>query len=238
METEEYAPLPEEEAAEKRLKPEEINVPVVDGFMVMFTALSMILLAFFIMLNALAVPDERKKRAAIGSLLGAFGILPAGVGVDDTGSYVSSVDHISLRDEVLLFAAFEAFLDDEKWPQTDVLVYVDEEGRRRIRFSDNFLFGSGSVRFHPRVMPVLDRLAVILRKLDRAVEIEGHTDSARSRRKSNWKLSAQRAAAVVRYLEEAGNISASTLTAVGYGDTRPAFDGKDLRNRRVEIVVQ
>ena len=229
--------LPEEQSPQRPHKPEEKKVIRVDGFLVMFVALSMILLAFFIMLNAMAVPDMRRERAAIGSLLGAFGVLPEGVGVDETGSYVASVDHISLREEAVLFAAFEAFLEDEQWPQTDVLVYVDEAGRRRIRFGDHFLFGSGSTRFHPRVMPILDRLAAVLRTLDRDVEIEGHTDLARGRI-PNWTLSARRAAAVVRYLEEASAFPASRLTAVGYGPTRPAFDGKDPRNRRVEIVVQ
>lgn len=227
----------EEPEREKPLKPERKTRYVVDGFMVQFTALSMILLAFFIMLNALAVPDQRRERAAIGSLLGSFGILPEGVGLEDTGAYVASVDHISLRDEVILFAAFEAFLEDEKWKAEDVLVYTDESGRRRIRFGDAFLFEASSIRFHPRVYPVLDRVAAIIRALDRSVEVEGHTDLARGRI-SNWKLSARRASSVVRYLEEGSELPAYRLTAVGFGSTRPAFaNNADVRNRRVEIVV-
>lgn len=225
-----------EQPEEKMGKADIITVYFVDGFMVQFTALSMILLAFFIMLNALAVQDERRQRAAIGSLLGSFGILPEGVGLDESGAYVASVDHISMRDEVILFAAFEAFLDDEKWKADDVLVYVDDEGRRRIRFSDHFLFESASVRFHPRVFVVLDRLAAVLRTLDRAVEVEGHTDNARGK-KSNWLLSARRATSVIRYLEEGADLPVNMLTAVGFGSTRPAFDTRDTRNRRVEIVV-
>ena len=226
------------EAGKQRpLKPEEINVPFMDGFMVMFTALSMILLAFFIMLNALAVPDTAREREAIGSLLGSFGILPDGVGFDETGSYVAETDVITVKNEVVLFAAFEAFLDDEQYKKDDVVVYVDEEGRRRIRFGERFLFQSGSFRFHPRVFPVLDRLAAILRELARPVEVEGHTDKTRGR-VTNWKLSAHRAVSVVRYLEEGGTLPQSVLTAVGFGSTRPAYaELKDVRNRRVEIVV-
>ena len=212
---------------------------VVDGFMVMFTALSMILLAFFIMLNAMAVPDKRAQRNAIGSLLGSFGILPEGLGVDETGSYVASVDHISLRSEAVLFAALEAYVEEERWKDNDVKIFIDEEGRRRIRLSSAFLYSSGSSTFHPRVMPLLDRVAAMLRALDRPVEIEGHTDQAKAKI-SNWKLSARRASSIVRYLESAGGLPASMLSAVGYGDTKPLAqsEGTGARNRRVEIVVQ
>jgi chemotaxis protein MotB len=225
------------EQPQKKLKPEEIKVYVTDGFMVLFTALAMILLAFFIMLNALAVPNESKSRAAIGSLLGSFGVLPEGMGLDEEGAYVASVDHISMGDEVILFAAFEAFLDDENWDTDSVMVYTDDDGRKRIRFGEQFLFESGSVRFHPRVFPVLDRLAAMLKALKRPVEIEGHTDLAKGRT-SNWKLSARRAVSVVRYLEEASHMHPAALSAAGFGDTVPVRPGESHPiNRRVEVVV-
>lgn len=226
-----------DEGDERPLKPEECNVPVIDGFLLMFTSLAMILLAFFIMLNTMAVPDVARERDAIGSLLGSFGIMPEGVGFDKTGSYVAETDVVTVKEEVALFAAFEAFLDDAEYTEKDVVVYVDEEGRRRIRFGEQFLFQSGSFQLHPRVFPMLDRLAAILRQLARPVEVEGHTDKTRGR-VTNWQLSAHRAVSVVRYLEEVGTLAQSILTAVGFGSTRPAFaDAQDPRNRRVEIVV-
>ena len=66
----------EERIQEKREKPEELTVYYTDGFIVQFTALVMILLALFILLNALATLNDSKKRKAIGSLLGSFGDLP------------------------------------------------------------------------------------------------------------------------------------------------------------------
>ena len=160
-----------QEAPEKREKPEIITVYVVDGFVVMFTSLSMIMLAFFIMLNALAVPDEKREKAAIGSLMGAFGVLPEGVGLDETGSYMASLDYVSMRDEMVLFAAFEAFLDED-WHTQEILSYVDEDGRRRIRFTESFLFDSGSEKLDPKMYPVLDRLAAMLRTLERPIIVE------------------------------------------------------------------
>ena len=45
----------------------------------LFTSLNIILLAFFIMLNALAVVDEKREIIVLGSLIGTFGILPKGL---------------------------------------------------------------------------------------------------------------------------------------------------------------
>lgn len=48
------------------------------GIRVLTVALFIILLAFFIVLNSIAVIDESRTLAALGSLIGSFGILPGG----------------------------------------------------------------------------------------------------------------------------------------------------------------
>jgi len=60
-------------------KKKEADEVAKDGNVVLFTALSMILLAFFIVLNSLAVVDTNRKLSALGSLLGSFGVLPGGL---------------------------------------------------------------------------------------------------------------------------------------------------------------
>ena len=45
----------------------------------MTVSLFIILLAFFILLNTLAVPDEARQRLALGSLMRNFGVLSGGV---------------------------------------------------------------------------------------------------------------------------------------------------------------
>lgn len=81
--------------------------------------------------------------------------------------------------------------------------------------------------------------------------VEGHTDDLtldpRHLYRSNWELSAARAAAIVRTLAEYG-VPPRSLVAIGYGDTRPLApnrspDGTALeenmrRNRRVVIQIQ
>jgi chemotaxis protein MotB len=49
-----------------------------ENFVVLMTSLSMILLAFFILLYSIAVLDEQRRLAAMGSLLGSFGFMSGG----------------------------------------------------------------------------------------------------------------------------------------------------------------
>ena len=55
--------------------------------MVMTVSLFIILLAFFILLNAIAVEDDARQRLALGSLMENFGVLSGGFsltgGTDD-----------------------------------------------------------------------------------------------------------------------------------------------------------
>ena len=72
-----------------------------------------------------------------------------------------------------------------------------------------------------------------------SIELSGHTDNIGSGA-DNMKLSDDRAKSVVEYLTGKG-ISASRLTAKGYGETKPvaANDTEEGRamNRRVEFVI-
>ncbi len=54
-------------------------------------------------------------------------------------------------------------------------------------------------------------------------------------------MSKRRAEAVKKYLVEKGGCSASNITAVGHGETRPVVSNKTregrTQNRRVEILI-
>jgi len=87
-------------------------------------------------------------------------------------------------------------------------------------------------------IPVLNEgVAVIKSKPNTGVILEGHTDSVGTE-KYNQALSVRRANSVKAYFVKQG-VPASTINAVGYGETRPRADnataeGRKL-NRRVEI---
>jgi len=104
----------------------------------------------------------------------------------------------------------------------------------------NIYFESGSATIQPQSYGVLDGVVELLRdNPDVMVEIAGHTDSDGSA-SYNQGLSQRRAESVRSYLVRKG-ISASRLTTVGYGESRPVAsnataDGK-ARNRRIEFRV-
>jgi succinyl-CoA synthetase beta subunit len=85
----------------------------------------------------------------------------------------------------------------------------------------------------------LDAFAKFVKESSAKGEIGGHTDN-QGNPASNLKLSQDRAAAVVRYLESKG-VAKGSVTAKGYGDTKPRADNGSAtgrqENRRVEFVA-
>ena len=72
----------------------------------------------------------------------------------------------------------------------------------------------------------------------------GHTDNVPHHSEkyvSNWELSVSRAAAVIRFLIEQGNMSPSQFVVSGYAAYRPIVPNINVKNRainrRVEILV-
>lgn len=92
-----------------------------------------------------------------------------------------------------------------------------------------------SASFH-----LLDQVVQVLNDYPKMrVSIEGHTDNA-GRERVNMRLSQKRAEAVRNYLVSKG-ISASRLTAIGYGPTKPLAPNRTAKgkakNRRTEFKV-
>jgi chemotaxis protein MotB len=110
--------------------------------------------------------------------------------------------------------------------------------------TDRVLFASGSAQLRPASGGLLDGLAPVLKAdVRHPIDVEGNTDSVPVRGggfPSNWELSTDRAAAVLRALIARG-VDADRLTAVGNADRRPvasnATDAGRHRNRRVELVL-
>lgn len=114
----------------------------------------------------------------------------------------------------------------------------------RLNIPNSILFATGEAELGERGPTVLRALAPILAAGRFTVSVEGHTDNVpikTERFPSNWELSAQRAATVVRVLAESGVIP-TRLEAVGYGESRPLAtneteDGR-RENRRVTLLLR
>lgn len=124
----------------------------------------------------------------------------------------------------------------------DVQVSV-QKGQINLQIPDSILFAAGTANLAEAGLPVLDRIAELLKGNRYGVSIEGHTDNTPIRNiryPSNWELSAGRAAAVLRYFIARG-VPAERMRAIGYADTRPVAPNDSpasrAQNRRVALVL-
>ena len=207
---------------------------------VMTVSLFLILLTFFILLNSIAVLDEKKIRLSLGSLTGAFGSFTGGFSVSNTGKLLvspsASMIEKKLDDNTLL-----TIIDiDVK----DQISLKSREGKEIITINEKFLFDENKLKLKTSSYPVLNRLCDFIKNRDYPVEIAGHTDNRPAEEKgykSNFELSALMAMQVFKYFESAGGIHPDRLEAYGCGSHRSIVsnDTRRLRaqNRRVDIIL-
>jgi OmpA-OmpF porin, OOP family len=115
-----------------------------------------------------------------------------------------------------------------------------------LQLSLNQVLAKSPIEFEPKsaVMTtkgqmVLDHIIALLRRApDTQIEIVGHTDNT-GKAEHDLPLSRRRAEAVKQYLT--GHGLTNPLTTIGYGSTRPLFQGKQQpgvqRNERIELLM-
>jgi type VI secretion system protein ImpK len=121
---------------------------------------------------------------------------------------------------------------------------TDVAGMSTIVIRSDRLFGSGSARLEPAIEPVVLRISEALDHVPGTIVVTGHTDDVpirTARFPSNWELSTERAASVVKLM--AGKLKdAGRLSAEGLADSTPAAPNDSAanraRNRRVEIILR
>ncbi|MBI1809303.1 MAG: OmpA family protein [Gemmatimonadetes bacterium] len=106
---------------------------------------------------------------------------------------------------------------------------------------DNF-FGRGSATMTPAALVALKLIARELIALRNPIVVEGHTDASlygQNAAYSNWELSADRANAARRVLEQEGLDPARVIEVRGYADTqlRRPDDPQAAENRRISILL-
>ena len=231
-----------------------------------------LLLAFFVLLYAFSLLDEKKFAEFKYGVEQAFsfsspavpegtGFLDEGVGINENAGQLAVIpsDVQNEIDELLeeiasdqqitpdeveqLKEAVEAALVSANIDIDAFEVSTDPRGVV-ITLDERLLFASGSARIDGRAAPVLGTVAEVLAGLDNQLLIEGHTDSVPTTGSvwpTNWELSAARATATLRVLNESYGLAGPRLAAVGYADTRPRATNDTVEgraaNRRTEIVV-
>ncbi|MEW5980327.1 MAG: flagellar motor protein MotB [Acidobacteriota bacterium] len=144
---------------------------------------------------------------------------------------------------------YEAFAGRLSGEIDEGKIQIDQSERGlKLNLVGKILFPSGSAELTLDGKQILEKVGFVLKEIrDRKIQIEGHADntpispSLRSRFASNWELSALRASAVARFLEEQSGIDPRLIAATGYSSYQPVSenetpDGRE-QNRRIEIVL-
>ncbi len=113
-----------------------------------------------------------------------------------------------------------------------------------VRIAERGSFAPGQATLNTRFAQAGEKLAAILKEIPGTIEVSGHTDSIPIHNRkfsSNWELSADRAIAVLEYLQNATSIPNQRFRTVGYADSRPLASNKTASgralNRRVELTI-
>jgi len=107
---------------------------------------------------------------------------------------------------------------------------------------DKPLFESGSATPLPSTKKVLMQVSEVIQPLTNELSVRGHTDSVPygpGADYTNWELSADRANAARKVLQNAGMPPSRMNNVLGKADTDPLIpeDPRDGRNRRISIIL-
>ena len=225
-----------------------------------------LLMALFIVMWAVSSVNQGKFSQLRVSLRQAFGgsvlesqksVLDGSQGVLDGGKTTTTAPQIAKQElERQRQAAVEAQRLAQLKQEVDAYAashglrskleaVVDERGLVVRLLTDDLLFDTGEAVLKPGAAPVLGSVAKLIRLKvpGNDIRVEGNTDDrpiSTPLFRSNWELSAARAAAVLERLIADG-IAQSRLSLAGYADQRPTATnataaGRAL-NRRVDLVV-
>ncbi len=209
-----------------------------------------LMLCFFVMLYDPSETDAvamAQMQAAISNSTNGGGVSLGAGTLADMGNMVSALPAMEKGKQMgnAKKKAISAFVPEVK--SNKITISSDERGLIISLASDAF-FEQGSAELNvDESRETLLRISQFFSEeevRDKKWRIEGHTDntpvSATSGYKSNWELSAARAANVLHYLSDFG-VNEQQFSIAGYADTRSKFsndteEGKAY-NRRVDIII-
>jgi len=221
----------------KKEKPCECE-PGAPMWMATFSDLVTLMMAFFVMLVAMANFDDTQRiEAVVESVQRALGT--GGANTKALGTSVEQAFTEAVRRAESLQPTQVAMKQAlAKHTSDDHIRMVQTEQELRIRLPAKVFFKPGSAELHPGSYALLADLAKVLVSDNLAVRVEGYADGSGSEL-ANWKLSGDRALAVVLALREKGPVPGENLSSMALGSFSPgASIGEDPEwNRRVELVV-
>lgn len=194
-----------------------------------------LLLTFFVLLVSTISLDKAKMEAMLGSLKGSLGIM------EKTKQSLVPPPPVVMNPRESMMEELHEFISS-RGLSSHVEIETLLQGIR-INMRSPVLFDLGKAELKTQIMPLLDKIAALLKDIPNEIDIEGHTDNLpihTSRFPSNWELSTARAISVGKYLIELG-ILPFRIGIAGYADSRPLYPNDTPQhralNRRVEILI-
>lgn len=219
------------------------------GWLLTYSDLMTLLLAFFVLLVSMSTIDERRRRMVIDSVFGGMGISLSGSGENTGDRLVPQTDPDAAHDARRDLGPLRAIVDDTPGKGVNFM----ENGNIQILSIDaDVLFGPGEAHLTPAGERLLASIAPTLRGIAYPLLVAGHASPPRDEQgqgfrlrdpgtlSPSWMLSVSRATVVYRKLRELG-LPASRLQLEGYGDLHPRHDDFTAAgrraNRRVDLVL-
>ena len=231
-----------------------------DRWLVSYSDLLTLLLAFFVVLFATSYRDNQTVKKLSEAIqigfqqMGAFsgGDSASGVAYPNlppdpskytpkphnpaTPSAASSVDLAQLQRQL------ESAIGQEL-KNHEVVMRETPEGFV-ISLNELGFFNSGQAELLPGAAGKIQRIATVLATHGLELRVEGHSDNVpihTPQFRSNWELSTARAMAVMTLLVDQSGFDPQKISVAGYGQYRPIADnttpeGRRM-NRRVDLVV-
>jgi len=221
-----------------------------DRWMISYMDVLTILLIFFVAIAAQSL--QRLRPAAVVAA-------PAVAGADKNASPVATMQAalatnatpsaalaqlVNPRPDAIVPEARQTLLRAQQSLEKHGLDMRLEPRGLVISLPQAILFPSGEDRISPQALPILARIADVLRDIPNEVSLIGHADAVPIHNrhfKSNWDLSMARSLRILELLSHRYQIPESRLHIASYGPYRPqgpnnTADGR-ARNRRVEIII-
>ncbi|NLZ38498.1 MAG: OmpA family protein [Firmicutes bacterium] len=214
-------------------------------WMVTYSDMVTLLLAFFILLYAYSVVDMQRFQEVLSAIQISLG---AGEGVLDRSPSISDPDGVNpsapsqLEQILLTYEAVQRYIEQEGL--TDYIHPRLEERGVVLEIEDSILFDPGRAEIKAEAKKILQKVTGIIKSVPNQIIVEGHTDNVpmnTPRYPSNWELSVDRAVRVVRYFIEEQHIRPERFIATGYSEYHPVSSNETAagraKNRRVNIVI-
>lgn len=106
----------------------------------------------------------------------------------------------------------------------------------RLTITADEIFDRGSVQMRSEALPLLDRVAKLIKETNRRVIVEAHSDDVANSKDlypTAWELASMQATKVLRYFTKVHKVDPSKLAAMSFGDQRPL----PPYNRRIELLI-